>query len=80
MDTKDDFKMGNKMISQKWHIFVKCKNPIRYRELEPVSALDTEQALLLARNKATELLGEEGSGWTEVHVHIMNTTYPRTKT
>jgi hypothetical protein len=67
------------MILQKWAVVVKCLNPIRIREIESVLALNQEQAILVASKKASELLGEKGEGWEDLSVHIINVTYPRTK-
>lgn len=67
------------MTLQKWSVIVKCLNPIRHREIEPVLAFNQEQAILIACEKANKLLGEKGEGWESLDVHIINVTYPKTK-
>lgn len=46
-----------------WRIIVHCKNPICIRELEPVSALNGEQALILATEYTVKLFGKQGENW-----------------
>lgn len=62
------------MIHQKWLIVVKCLNPIRYRQMEPISALNSEQAILIANEKANKIFGKKGEDWDELQVHIINAT------
>lgn len=61
-----------------WQIIVRCTNPICYREIGPVPALDPEQARLIATKKANELFGKEE--WDSMQIYIINATYPNTKT
>lgn len=74
MVERNDIKMGNRMSGQKWSVMVKCLNPIRYREMEPVLALSPEQAILIASQKANELLGNKGEGWESLSIHIISET------